>query len=433
MDTDQLRAALRGATPDIEPRPGLTADVLRGGIRRTRVRRLTLTAAAFAAAALVTTTVTVGWQSLSKPVDPATKTLLRGPTRGDLAGDSAFAKDVLDVWEHKPKKPAAKVVTRPHVFWAGTTPAGRVAVVAQGTDKGDTVRGLVGLDVQEQTLRLLILDEPETRARAPMRGLDMGYRFGPDNRYVLALSKDKPLFVVFPPFHQGHQMPMREAGGVGLGEVPPGVGPTDDIRVLRGSPYTDGTPSELLHLYPDATPDRPGVRWDAPDDRPYTTVAQPWAAPLAHWDDIEWLNSHWRRGLAGKSLRYPPGPGLETRTNWFISVREGGPIKYVIGEYHDARTTPTYLYAVEILPDGSTGGTRQLGTADLNSPLPILVPLPDNGGFLAAAPGANLAYRTAKGSSWSMYLKEAVRVPSDAVEISVSFSGKDPVTVPIKR
>jgi hypothetical protein len=63
---------------------------------------------------------------------------MRGRTRGDLATDTAYLDQVLTAWRSLTPESAVRgpgVITtllgEPNVYWAGNTPAGRLAIVAQ--------------------------------------------------------------------------------------------------------------------------------------------------------------------------------------------------------------------------------------------------------------------------------------------------------------
>ncbi|MEK8105278.1 hypothetical protein NKG94_08975 [Micromonospora sp. M12] len=65
--------------------------------------------------------------------------LLTEPTRGDLAADEGYLRQVRQVWQRQIKEVGDRTRGAPHVVWAGGTPAGPAAYVAQPTAHGTTV------------------------------------------------------------------------------------------------------------------------------------------------------------------------------------------------------------------------------------------------------------------------------------------------------
>ncbi|RSM82788.1 hypothetical protein DMH04_24555 [Kibdelosporangium aridum] len=427
MNAEELRTALRSATPDLEPRPTLTAEVVRGGVRRLRIRRLTIAGATLAAAALVTTTASFGWQVLSEPNQVATNPMMLQPTRGDLANDKAFIADVLDAWEDK--EASSTVVTRPHVYWAGTTPVGRAAVVMQETEGRALVRGLVGIDARTQQLRTLIVD---------VRG--SGFRFGPEDRFVLVVPASKPVLVSDGVSYDNPAglaerkwRSMRDADGVMVAELPPGSG-SADARVMAGDP-SDGVDGDELIQLQQAGNDQVLAEKNAPTGLEWGSHLM-WArpgTPPAHWDDLQWLGSRWFTGLSDSDLLDPTRPFSGNSSTWFVSVAGPDTSTYVIGEYQPVHSGPVRLYALTMLRTGELGKTYSLGAARSDSPLPVLVSLPDKSAKVAVAKGAKLSYRTTKDGVWLEDAEEALRVPNDAVEIRVTLPGKEPAIVPANR
>ncbi|CAM3979364.1 hypothetical protein KIPE111705_34400 [Kibdelosporangium persicum] len=440
MNTEELKAALRGATVELEPRPTLTADVMRGGVRRQRVRRITVAATTLVAVAAVSTTASAGWQFLSEPTQVATDPRMTKPTRGDLAQDAAFLEEVIEAWEDKPREPVDKVVTKPHVYWAGTTPAGRAAVVMQETATHETVRGLVGISQRSGELELLILDEP-----MPREGKDKAYKFGPEDRVVLALEGEQPQFVSDKVTYDNPDgladrdwRPMREADGVLLAELPPGTGPMDG-NVIAGDPNDGVTEDEIVDTY-NADEARilalkhtySGLDWGTAQGGVHLMWAQP-GQPPAHWNDSPWLSERWQKALAKTDVIDPAQRHLSGSHTWYVSVAGTASQQYVISEHVTLHSGPTRLYAVTITAEGKHGEVYSLGPTQKGSPLPVLVTLPDKSGKLAVAKGATLSYRTTKDGAWLENVHEALRVPNDAVEIRVSYPGKEPAIVPAAR
>lgn len=154
---DDLRAALLSYTAEVDA-PDLTGAVKRGAARRRRQRRLTLVAAPILTVAVVAAAVAVVPRLTYSPQDLAAATaslpaadrdLLTRPTGGDLAADTAYLDAVEKAWARSHGSSANEdrgifdhMLGSPHVVWAGTTKAGRAAVVVQLSDlrKHDNVQ-----------------------------------------------------------------------------------------------------------------------------------------------------------------------------------------------------------------------------------------------------------------------------------------------------
>jgi hypothetical protein len=146
---DDLRDALRAYTADVDA-PDLTGAVRRGAARRRRRNRIALVAAPVLTVAVVATAVVTAPRWTYEPPDFAAATaglpaadrdLLTRPTGGDLAGDTAFVAEAAKAWARSHRSSLNedrgifdRLLGSPHVVWAGTTPAGPAAVVAQLSD-----------------------------------------------------------------------------------------------------------------------------------------------------------------------------------------------------------------------------------------------------------------------------------------------------------
>lgn len=162
MTETQLKERLSAGVKDIDAPSDLLDRARLGGARRLRRRRFTAVAAsslavtAIAAVAFVpavrdradqppaATPTTTQW------VDPITPNpldryapLMRKETGGDLAGDSAYLAQVLATWHYTQRTERGRLIDpiagdvwanlrdEPRIYWAGNTPAGRVALLVQ--------------------------------------------------------------------------------------------------------------------------------------------------------------------------------------------------------------------------------------------------------------------------------------------------------------
>lgn len=166
MLTDELRGALRSATDQQPFEPDLTR--LPHRLRQVRRRRAATWIAVSAisigvvAAAGIVTTTSSGDRVSPSPLDEGRAAIIQevdkwGPTRGDLANDTAFLDRVKQAWQNPPfgyymdpRQSGASVLTKADgstvitpadrsrhltgemkVLYAGQTPDGPAAVVAQ--------------------------------------------------------------------------------------------------------------------------------------------------------------------------------------------------------------------------------------------------------------------------------------------------------------
>jgi hypothetical protein len=170
MTEIELRQRLSASVDDIEVPSDLLDRVRLGGARRLRRRRITaLAGTALAVTALVGSALAVpgllDGRALDRPaVAPASVTpaaddpysfLMKGKTRGNLAGDTGYLGQVLTASvfgrESALRERAGITIELhgdPKVYWAGNTPSGRIAIVAQHFDvhsQGNVKVGLKGI------------------------------------------------------------------------------------------------------------------------------------------------------------------------------------------------------------------------------------------------------------------------------------------------
>jgi RNA polymerase sigma factor (sigma-70 family) len=438
---DELGATLRAATTDLQPRPSLTQDVLRGGVRRQRHRRIAIVGASTAAAVAVAAAASlVSWQTTSEPTQVAKDTLLTAPTRGDLAKDNAFLGAATQAWVKnsitaKPygqKGPLAEMLGgQPHVYWAGNTSAGRAAVVVQERkDSKDIFRGLVTSKPSGE-LTVPIVDLPEQRA-----GGDLGYRFGDGDRTVLALDPGRTLYVSDKVSYDAagkavrNWQPMKAADGVVLAELPAGTGPMD-AKVIRTEPTANIGDGDVVDLIPADTEavnadknHKSGLGLQRADGGMFMSWV---GTEPAHWNDPGWLWQHFSDGLAGSGLLDSPDSAMNANPNpWYVSVGDASGGTTVIGEHTPAQNGPSRLYAVELDKDGKTKRVTAKGATDPAAALPVLVSLGDKG-WVAAAADATLSYRTGPDAAWEGARAEAIVAPPDATQIQVKIGTKTTV------
>lgn len=454
MDTEELTHLLRGATDDLELREGFTKDVLRGGHRRRLRHRI---AAATSAAAVI---AVVGGATYAVVTDPGVTQnqvmagWLESPTRGDLAGDQSFLNQAIAAWETgKSRSPNASAGIfddlrgGPRVYWAGNTPAGRAAVVVQqaylhphenlphgAADTLQTLVGLVAKDPADGRLKL-VGDQFQSGRNAPAPGY---FTFGPQNRVVLVVDRGEALW----------------ANHVALG-FEPGEVPTEEE--LRGAwlrlPVRDGVAvrrfdtsrlPEFVASGRDPIADSAVKLHVVPAHRYLAAAETGGTGPL----DARGVNTlGWKGEMR---VGRPGGPDFPTEETFVAKVFEltpnGRSVEVGIEDSASNVPFPNYerWFVRAGLPDGRTAvlgdfsydgkpyrfhvvlvnedlSTERLDgdVVNINKTLPVRFRLPDEQGWLVAAKGTELSYRTSPDEGWRDAGKDAALLPDAAKQVMV--------------
>jgi hypothetical protein len=131
MTETEIRDVLERATSDVTTPPDLL-DRVRAGGRRRMIRRRTVLAAGAATVAAGSGAGLLGGLRGHDPGPAFARLTL--PTRGDLAGDTAYLRRAAARW--RDHVGGDSMIGEPHVSWALSTPAGPVAVVASRVMSG---------------------------------------------------------------------------------------------------------------------------------------------------------------------------------------------------------------------------------------------------------------------------------------------------------
>lgn len=437
VDTGRVNRAMRDATDQVCLDPDFTDRVVRGG--RRRVRRARVRTAALAVAVLAAGGgATVAWRDAAGTVVVADYRLVAS-TAGDLAGDAGLIERAVSAWRvglrHSENGDGAVAALRgePHVYWAGTTTAGPAAVVVQeGARRGQVgLSGLVATDPVSKAFRL-VGEELATE------GAPWVYAFGPEDRTLLTVDRGVPLFISMAPVTAPDGRVAREwrrmalADGVALAQVPAGGDP-DDVRVFE----REGPPGPRER-------DHAGLRWaraaseyvaqtDERRDRGSVTVFPSDAG-------LPWQNPTGGGPVrVGRPTRVTDDGGILLR-----AVTESDYLDPLIGTHGtgrwevvaglpDGRTAllsevyqesdPPLLFAVLV---GAAGGVEMVipaGAADRYPLAPVVVRLPDGQGWLVAAYGSALAYRTGAAGAWVEAGRDAALLPEAATWVRVTGAG----------
>lgn len=419
MNDSDVRGILHRATDDLVSPPGLLAEVRRGGRRRVVRRRAVL--AAVCAAVLAVPMAGVLDLPGNAGDAPVAAPLLDQPTRGDLAADEGYLRQVRQVWQRRVKEVGDLTRGAPHVVWAGGTPAGPAAYVAQPTAHGTTV-GFVEPTVGGPRVRTLTqLDDSGTD------GAEQAALLGPQRDVLLVLDFGQPVQFsaqlrsmpdgkverTFEPvaFHDGAAVlsvpPQRTKLTVALSRTP--VERQNMIHI-------DGT-SQILF---------PGNK-----DRP--------APPLIR-HTLPGAEQVWGMDPAAKQVNAPTEALAEYIDPVGVHTLDGSPLLWVYGatpdgrrllvetiQYDDDPSRVVALLARPYLPFEAVAST----TADWSAPLPVRLRLPGDQGILVAAEGSALSYRVGDGQ-WQDAGRDAALLPATATDVRVTDADGTATSVPVE-
>lgn len=447
METKDLNAHLRAATTDLEPRPGFAADVLRGGRRRRTRNRIMIGAAAVATVAIAAAVAVVP-QNLAdrRPADSPTREQDGHPLTmlgGDLIHDAQFVQLAATTWEERLPTTLAnrhgvlsQPLADPHVAWAGTTSAGKTAIVAQQFTLPSTDAVEYAYRGQE-AIAVGLLVSPTRDAALELIGVQLeGYHARPgsfvlpDDRTVIALELGAP----------GRSRAMNISPNVSVGQG--GVSRREWTKPLR---YTDGVwigelPENVNHLNVRLIDSKPELDPNDAEERPMGLHH-----PLLFTSD--YLRGELprvpERGLTWEPIDHLLGEDSHLRgvpwERFEEAVRDSGlldPTSYARNPHqwvatvglHDGRTVlvsthqeldnPAYLFRVVIGADDSVAQVTRFAEVDPTAPIPVAVPLPDDNGYVVAVdPDKQFSYRTADDGQWSDPQYGTALVPGDAVAV----------------
>jgi len=465
MNTDLLGQALRDATEELRPRTGFTGSVLRGGRRRRARRQVAVVAGIAVATAIAGVATTAVWPAPSSEQSAAADPRMRQATRGDLAGDRRLLADVTSAWLD-----GIEVSYRagsglfddlrgaPHVYWAGTTPAGAAAVVLQEAhlpseaQRGErrvkspqTLVGLVAIDPKDGRLKL-VGDQFQGYDAAPPGA----FRFGPGDRTVLVVDVGEPLYYsdaarTAPDgtsVREWRRLPVVE----GVAVVRAAGADPADARVAAGdrAPAPHADPGDLLRLVPASE----YLSWG--ERRSQTGgalrgggfeyyVHEPHTLP---WKDAGVL----RIGTNPRVPRFPSefeqvledakaidvGLRYSGSGGWVVAARLPDGRTAWVGELQQERDA-SRLFALVMRPDGSVGTVVPGDTVRPEDAIPVRMRMPDGQGWVVAAYGAELSYRTAPDGRWRAAGRDAALLPDGAVAVRVDRDGRAPAEADLPR
>jgi hypothetical protein len=429
LNDSDVRDVLHRATEHLVTPPGLLDEVRRGGRRRVVRRRAVL--AAVCAAVVAVPTGGLQLASDGGEVRVASP-LLDEPTRGDLAGDEGYVRQVRDAWQRLVKRDGEQMRGEPHIVWAGRTPAGPAAYIAQRTAHNPIASEPAG----DRVIAMAAFVEPTadgpritTREQVTDAGTDsfsQAVLLGPERDVLVVLDLGQP--VEFSPelrylpdgrvnrsfqrlaFHDGAAVvtvpPQRTKITVALSRSPVSwqnmVHITNSRLVLFPEGKERPRPQQLRHTLPGAE-----KAWAAD---PSTTAVSAPAEALAEYLDVAGLHTSDGSPLLSVYGATPDGRLLLVETI----------------QYDDDPARVIALLAPRHLPFRAVASTF----ADWKAPLPVRLRLPDNQGILVAAEGAALSYRIGDGT-WQDAGRDAALLPADATDVRVTDAGGAISSIPL--
>jgi hypothetical protein len=416
MSTDELHRALQDATAHLAPADDIVTAARRGGQRRQRRRRARISGITAALLVFALLASVAGYRAANRPervnaTAASVSGLLDRPTRGNLAHDEAALAAARRGYAKETHGKA-----KGHVIWIGRTRYGDATIVghrvsATAQDKSTVRQIAVSLLTRTsngafQVGDAEVLDPDRPGLAEPAFG----------NRLMIAVDVGAPAY--YSTRHTfGSQRTSRIwhrvhfTDGVAVMDVARGetmlVASNDHptAQQVLGSPTPISPMTARDHT----------LGWGARPD-PLGEATAPIALPAtAGAAQLDWA----RHGGAAKVFRkafqasdyadpleeFPAVPSL---TPWVVYGQTGTP--FVLGEVqYDSE--PSHVYVVV---NGTT--VHYVGVADRSAVLPVKWKLPD--GWVVAAKGKALAYRTGSGS-WHDAGRDAAVLPIEATEVRV--------------
>jgi len=413
MTDTQLRDALVRATDHVSAAPDLL-DRVRAGGRRRVVRRRAVLAGGLAVAVAGSAAGTWAFSGGDGEA-PIASPLLDGATRGDLRGDAAYLKQVRDLMRRAVGNHSA-VRGEPHVVWAGTTPAGPVAVVAQ------RLRAQVVSEVGQIQYGLMAFVQPT--AAGPRITTSETMVTGTVNAPAVLVGARRDVLVVL---DDGRRVQLSEdftytPDGKVRRTFAPLEFTADGAAVVRLAPQDDRI---RIALKPGADAADPNVSLANLGDFPWPErperltfafregVATAAASDVRGWPDLDGEDGY---GDRWGVHRFAPEP------TWYLFGTTPGARKFVVQTLTLDDGRPR-LFRLD-----PAGTPHFLGFTDPSSPLAVQALLPDGGGVLVAVERGALRYRADAGS-WLPVRGNVALLPAAATEVAVTPPGGRPVTV----
>lgn len=437
-----LQDLMREATSDVEARAGFVDATVNGGRRRARNRRGFIGAGAIltvAGLAIFGTTSDLGSRAVTFAVggeqprplsSPISNTqggpLSDGRTHGDLANDEAYLAAVRLTWKaYQGDTKYARRIGEPRILWAGSTPAGPAALLAQlveqphalGAFKAGTYAslGFIGtspdgprvahwhISEDDRTSTAWYVDPAHTVLAVTdndvRRGVSFSKTYLPDGRAVLNFTE------------------LTFTDGMAVVALPKGV--TRNGVMVADLPFRDF--KDFLEI------ENVELAGEAPQTGPTWGFGGPFLRiPLSDQDAA--------RGPVDDDLDAARSAVHEATRNAYGSGGSGP--WAILGRTSYGRSVVVLSNQLDDDPARLLmfldGKLSDEGVVTPTAVLPVQIHLPDGQGWVVAAYGADLRYRSA-GGSWQPAHHDAALLPDAATEVEVAQRGHAPVTVTLSN
>ena len=380
---------------------------------------------------------------------------LNEPARGNLAKDAAFTDRVLTAWlaSHGASRNATRGIfddlrDQPHLVWAGTTPAGRAAVVVQpavlhahnnlsSDDVGPRV--VIGflLAGSDGSVRVVGDDyAPQvsgaTGSEAVGAWLDVVHRIALviDPGYPLASSTAWTYTADASAARTWKPVVMND--GASILSLPATVEP-HNVHLSR---HVAGAADEPKYL-----------TWPTDAEANGAIGAEQRAVAWAATSPCVWAPPA-GTSTSGEASAADCGQALPILGAAWVNRRSAGAevaamsVAVVHGRTSDGRTfavstatldsDPARVLAVVYGPGGADGTETMADAGPLNpaAALPYAVRLPNRHGWVVANVGATLRYRTSPQNPWTTAGHDAALLPdSSQVDVEITIPGASPQIV----
>ncbi|GAA0959924.1 hypothetical protein GCM10009554_74260 [Kribbella koreensis] len=440
MTDTELKHRLTAAVDHIDAPSDLVHRVRKGGTSRLRRRRLTaVIAAGLTLVAIAGASTVIQYLPTPAPAHPNISDsggigsgdpygfMMKGKTRGDLAGDKTFLAEAVAAWEQGRMKTYEKergiyddLRGGSKVYWAGNTPAGKAAIIVQNSflhEHGNmqidregihTLVGYVGTDAAGKTVYIT------GSYPTPGPSLDAAFVTGPSKQQqamvVIDLGKDMGWAYKREYTKVGGSIqkfaPLRFADGVSVVKVPLGTDP----YALQVSlmPPDDKVNYQVVNGLPPATSTEDFDKRLWTGDKQADGSVKEVAWPMTDGADAlaASANDNFVLALVGGSDPGTQGTYLPAWVGYGLTPNGST----VLLSELQLDPDPTHVYAV-VIPKGKQATIVQGGVPDPKAPLPVKIKLPGNQGWAVAAKDADLSYRFGTGT-WSAPRKNALLVPA---------------------
>ncbi|MEU4474978.1 hypothetical protein [Micromonospora sp. NPDC023888] len=418
MNDSDVREILRRATDYLVAPAGLLGAVRRGGRRRVVRRRSVLAAVC---AAVVALPVAGGLRLAGDGgAAPVAAPMFDEPTRGDLAADDGYLRQVREAWKRRLEQTGGTTRGEPHVVWAGTTPAGPAAYVADSTTRHTTVGFVEPTADGPRIGTLTVVDDTGTD------GIEQAALFGPQRDVLLVLDFGQPVEfsadLRYLPDGKVERTftPVAFRDGAAVMSVPP-----QRTKLTVALARTPVSRENMVHINNTELIQFPGGQ-----DRP--------APPLIR-HTLPGAQQVWGTDPAAEQVSAPAEAIADYIDPVGVHTHNGSPRLWVYGatpdgrrllvetiQYDDDPSRVIALLAGRDLPFEAVAGT----TVDWSAPLPVQLRLPDDQGVLVAAEGSALSYRVA-GGQWQDAGRNAALLPAAATDVRVTDAAGTTTTVPV--